>query len=459
MVRPWALSAPVFVLLICLPLLRPLRHPDPRLVSDDEQARLGTVQALVEQHTFAIERTGFRATRCLVVGHDGHWYSDQSPVMSVLLSGPYWVMHRWGLDFDRNPVITEYLLTLFGVTLPVAFAAGLLYRLGRLFELPRPYRAGFALAVVVSSGWISYATVLSAGAAAAALLVMSVTCLFEATLSRSRPAVFAWIAAAGLCGAFAATYELPAAAVLLLLVVVISVMRLPLSARIVGMAVYLAGAMIPLVLYAGLNRPITGDLKPGYLHPELRPIVVELPPDASNRTELRWTEEDEELPTRWHAFTHGFGRFVQAFLGDHGVLTHFPVLIFGVLGFSLVMRRHWPTSTKVLAAACLVGAILVITACVADRLEWKDAMFANRWFVVVLPLTLFWAGAWLRRSHRPATWAVAGVLLCFSTTIALLGATDPQPRQGYDRSTAAAAWTHLFHPPTPPRVAEMIADR
>src|SRR2546428_299657 len=39
-VRPWALSAPILVLLVCLPLLRPLRHPDPRDVSDDELARL-----------------------------------------------------------------------------------------------------------------------------------------------------------------------------------------------------------------------------------------------------------------------------------------------------------------------------------------------------------------------------------------------------------------------------------
>ena len=47
-VRPWALAGPVIILLICLPLLRPLRHP--AQISDDEQARLATIRALVERH-------------------------------------------------------------------------------------------------------------------------------------------------------------------------------------------------------------------------------------------------------------------------------------------------------------------------------------------------------------------------------------------------------------------------
>ena len=41
------MSVPILILLIAIPLLRPLRSPDPRLISDDEQARLATVQAMV----------------------------------------------------------------------------------------------------------------------------------------------------------------------------------------------------------------------------------------------------------------------------------------------------------------------------------------------------------------------------------------------------------------------------
>jgi len=85
-VRPWALSAPIVVLLICLPMLRPLRQPDPRMMSDDEQARLATVQAIVEQHTLAIEATSFPATHDrIAVGP--HIYSNQPPIWRFCSAG------------------------------------------------------------------------------------------------------------------------------------------------------------------------------------------------------------------------------------------------------------------------------------------------------------------------------------------------------------------------------------
>ena len=141
LVRPWGLATPILVLVVCLPLLRPLRHPVN--ISDNEKARLATIQALAEDHTLAIDKTSFAGTldRIRVV-RDGQvrHYSEQAPVMAVLLSGPYWVMDRVGLTFDSNPSLSVYLLTLLGCTLPVAAAAGLAYRLGRVFEVRRPWR-------------------------------------------------------------------------------------------------------------------------------------------------------------------------------------------------------------------------------------------------------------------------------------------------------------------------------
>jgi len=445
MVRPWALCAPILVLLICLPLMRPLRHPDPTQVSDDEQARLATIQAIVEQHTLAIERTSFRATRCLIVRPNGHWYSSHSPVMSAMLSGPYWVMHRCGLTLDDDPVLAEYLLTLLGVTLPVAFAAGLLYRMGRLFELRRPLRAALALGVVVGSGWISYATVLSAGPAAAALVVMGMACLVQATLSRKPAGSLLWTALAGLCVALAATYQLTAIVFLLLLIVPIFAFRWPVSRRVGGIALYAAGAAIPLLLYAGLNRATTGDLRPGFLHAELRPEFASSLSISSAAELTRGFDEDESF-THWQEFTQGTARFFTALFGSHGPLTHFPVLLFGIWGMTMIMHRHWPATTKILACASILGGLVIIVGYTAARQEWKDEMFANRWFVVFLPLMLFWSGAWLRRPHTTAAWVAMAVLLSFSTFVGIIGATDPQPQKGYQGYTLVEAIDHLMHP-------------
>src|SRR5688500_12138896 len=90
LLRPWALSAPVLVLVIALAMLRPLRHADPDRISDDEQARLATVQAIVERGSLDIDGTDFTTHR-KQIEYRNKSYSNQPPMMSAMLSGAYWV--------------------------------------------------------------------------------------------------------------------------------------------------------------------------------------------------------------------------------------------------------------------------------------------------------------------------------------------------------------------------------
>ena len=85
MVRPLALLGPVLVLVICLPLLRPLRHPAD--ISIDEQLRIATVRALVERGTLALDNVQPGQIDGTVL-RDGHPYSAQPPMMALLLSIP-----------------------------------------------------------------------------------------------------------------------------------------------------------------------------------------------------------------------------------------------------------------------------------------------------------------------------------------------------------------------------------
>ncbi|HWE94038.1 MAG TPA: hypothetical protein VG269_08760 [Tepidisphaeraceae bacterium] len=576
LVRPWALSAPILVLLISVPLLRPLRSPDPRMIGDDEQSRLATIQAIVESGTLAIEGTSFRDTRDRIVGipaagekFSPHLYSSQLPMQAALLSGPYWVMHHYGITLDRDPNWVAFWLTLLGVTLPVALAAGLVYRMGRQFELRRPLRAALGLIVVLGSGLISYSTVLNAHAPAAALLLASATCLFHVIRHNSPGRATGWLGLAGLCAALAATIDLPACVFLVLFLPVIFAFRWPAASRVAGVAMYVIGASIPIFLHARLMLPITGDLRPGMLHPELamgtewKPDTgkhrrkadagKELTDDAGRRGRgdagkeqaddagavtqqalqsvqtdstsprvasvalaasdsaslpaspplrvpasdldsaasspslpvslrprvpassalspsprlrvpaslspaLPGDDEDDDNLTRWQSFTHGAIRVFGAFFGGHGIFSHFPIVALGIVGVSLIMHRHWPAATKTLAAATLAGALAVIVCCAAYRPDAGGAMFATRWFVVFLPLTLFWAGAWLRRSHRQSSWTIAGVLLAFSVAVSLIGATGPLPRDGFDRYSFAGAWHNLIHPQQAPPLPPVIAQ-
>ena len=70
-----------------------------------------------------------------------------------------------------------------------------------------------------------------------------------------------------------------------------------------------------------------------------------------------------------------------------------------------------------------------------------------RWaFAVPLGLLLFWAGAWLRREHSPLVWTATAAVFAFSMIVSLVGMTEPYPRDGYDRYTAAQALQRLVHP-------------
>ena len=230
---------------------------------------------------------------------------------------------------------------------------------------------------------------------------------------------------------------------------VILAMRWRPSVRVGGVLMYGIGIVPPILLHLSLSLPITGDCRLGLaavsvptVGPRTPPVV--LPPKGA--------ADDENAvdvpPTAWQTTWVYAARLTGSLLGRHGVLVHFPVLVFGVAGLTTVFRRHWPGPAKVLAAATVVTAAAVSAWYVLRVNDWSAAMFGVRWYVLFLPMVLFWAGAWARKPHHPGTWATAGGLLAFSGVVAVIGATDPMPRRGYDHYTAVAALQRLVDPAT-----------
>jgi hypothetical protein len=242
-----------------------------------------------------------------------------------------------------------------------------------------------------------------------------------------------------------------------LLLIVIFTMQWPILRRVAGIGLFGLGIMPPLFLYLAQTYPITADWKPALMHAELvmtrNSAHAELASwdaigdDLSPPVHPVIDPDDDPPPvSRWQLISRPVGRFLSCLVGQHGLLTHFPVLIMGFFGMLAVFHRNWPASTKTLAIVSLTGAALVITTYAISQADGHTAMFANQWFVAFAPLNLFWAGAWLRRGHRPMSWLAAGILLAFSVTISMIGATDPLPPGGYNHYTAAEAAHRLLSP-------------
>jgi hypothetical protein len=343
------------------------------------------------------------------------------------------------MTFDGNLSMVTYLLTVIGTTLPAAGIAGLVYRMGRLFELPRLWRTVLAATVVFGGGVISYATVLNEHVIAAMLVMSAAACLVHIAISRRRLGAGVWLLVAGFCAALAVTIDLTAGIFLVLLTAVIFSLPWPKTTRLGGLVLYLFGAMPPIFLHCLLVLPITGDWKPGFLHPEMASVHIVAHPTTDNAGD--WDEEPGGL---WSAVGDNIARAGATLFGNHGLLSHFPAAILAVIGISLVMHRHWPSSTKTLAAASLIAPIVVIGFISYGDRSTDEAGYANRWFILFLPMLLLWIGAWLRRPHRPLSWTMAGVLVGFSMIVSLIGATGPLPRTPFTGYTPADALDRLL---------------
>jgi len=458
-VRPWGLVTPILVFLVALPLLRPLRWPEPADISAGELTRLAAIQAMAENHTQAIDRSEFfqglcelnRANPPQTRVIDGSTYSDKPPVLAKILSWIYAMMAAMGLSFRTNPVLVIYLLTLLGATIPVAACGAVLYRMSRLFELGRPYRAAVAVSGVFASGLISYSVVLNSHALAAALVLAACASLLHITNARRHRQVGVWLIICGLCASLASVIDLSASVFLVGLLLVVPVIRAKPSVRIGGVMLYVLGALPPLVFHATLTIPVTGDLLPPCLHQTPAPSAViswapsaEPVRDAADQDAFEDDRSTADAPSLVRRGADAVALLNWRLIGSRGLFSHFPVLIMGVAGIVMILRRHWPASTKTLALVTLVGSTAIVLVCVFSHADWKQRMFGPRWFIVFAPLLLFWAGAWLRKAHRPATWTAVALLTFFSMTIALLGACDPVVRARPGQYTPAAALHELF---------------
>jgi len=329
-VRPWALAGPVLILLFCLPLLRPLRFPDPRDISDNEAVRLATVQSIVERGTLVLDTSQVRVSTSSLIAVGNDRYANQPATMALLLSGAYWVMTRIGLTFADHGPTASYLLTLLGVTMPVAACSGMIYRMARIFELRRPLRMLLGMSCVFGTGLISYATVLNPHAPAAALVLSAAACLIHVTRSPNPRQTSPWLMVAGFCAALAAAIDVPTVIFLALFLPVIFTLRWPIRLRIAGLALYMIGLSAPLALHSALTVPITGDLLPPPFHTEL--FIAPPVPAASTLPPVVEDEVDTFSVSIWQRVGEEIGRCLMALIGEHGLVSHFPILILGVIG-------------------------------------------------------------------------------------------------------------------------------
>jgi hypothetical protein len=417
--RPWALLTPLLVLLIALPLLRPIRMPGG--ASRDEILLLQTVESLSTRGGMAIDPAVWRGKPGTTL-HKGRVVADRPPVYSVLLAAPAWIMLRAGLDWDEHAETMAFLLTIFGATLPVAVGGGVIYRMGRLFELSRPKRAVLALLVTFGGGWISYATVLNPHAPAAASLMCATACLLFVAAAKKSGSALPICVAAGLFSSMACAISPWTMPLAIPLPLVLFAMQIPTRQKLIGFVLMTVGAAPIAWIHTAWSLDSFGSIvAPGSVA-TLQEVVT----------------SDPEISPVLRVGSLGASLF-NVTLGNHGMFTHFPIVIAGLVGLFIVLRKHWPMHAKMLAAISFVGATTVVMIVAARRGSVGGWMFGVQWFVVFLPLVCFWMGALMRRElTKRALWTL--VATCgVSVVVSVAGALQPLPAVPYRSNSAVGA--------------------
>ncbi len=434
MVRPWSIAGPVLVLLLASPLIRPLFSP--ASLTPREAMTLEAVRSVLRHHSLEIDPR--RVTQAEAVYFDGqHFFSLDAPVFPVILSGISWLIERGGILIDENAVLHEYLLILFAITLPTAMSCGLIYRMARSFELQRWWRMMIALAAVLATGWFSYAVVLMPQALSAAMVVVAAASVWHLSNAKNPMLAVGWLAIGAFCASVAAVIDFNAAWMLLLMPIIVLVLKLPWRVRWMGMLLVIAGAAAPITLHATLTPAITGDLLPPRYHAS--ELVSQVP------MLLGQIDDSEPVDASiWIGIGRVLNRAIVFTIGDHGIFSHFPVLVIAMTGALMVLHRHWGRVLKFLAGGVVVAIAVQLIVRMTIRVDMTHLSFAAPGMVAMLPLLVLFSGAWIRRSHGGLVWTVAGIALGVSVMVTLIGATGPAPADGFSRYTAAEAVERLF---------------
>ncbi|MBA4187090.1 MAG: hypothetical protein C0467_03645 [Planctomycetaceae bacterium] len=266
----------------------PATRPDPTpMLSSNDKSRFATIRALVDEKTYSIGKRvypdgqnpkvftdegiiaepQYKSLDIVLrpLGPDAsgpqsrEFYSSKPPLMPMLLAGEYWLLKNlfgWDITRDRFVVIPFIVFTV--NVLPFAVY---LVLLARLIEATGKTDFGRLLAFTagaVGTFLITFSTTLNNHSPAVFCVLFAVYPLVRA-MQEKRDMSPAGYLCCGFFASFAATFDLPAAALLAALGIPLFIARTRNT-----MLFFLPGVLVPLIALLACNYAAMGQLLPAY---------------------------------------------------------------------------------------------------------------------------------------------------------------------------------------------------
>ncbi len=407
-----------------------------RAYSWNDQARIATVEALVERHTFKIEESRYGLFTGDKIMNGSSFYATKPPVLSFIGGLVYeplyliWPVFHDGEKlsyWDREEIIYPF-VTLFTIGISSALMLVFLFKALLLFDMRERFRWWIVFAVGFGSLIFTYTTVFNNHSFSAAWLFIGFYFILRAHLGAAReyqsegskpvrPRMLDGFIG-GMCIALAGVCDLSGALAFLPLGFLLMLMSRK-TLRLLPM--YILGALVFLLPHFALNWKITGDpFTPVYL---MRSKYLTTMPgyfgEVFDQGEVHWYSQE-----RWVYIFHSL-------FGQRGAFLYTPVLLFGFAGLYVAIRRN-TYGLRLAAITALLGIGAGWIYMCFWPANWGGTSYGLRYAVTSTPLIIFFAAALFdgvsKISWKTALFRETAII---GGVLALIGAVYPWGAAGF----------------------------
>ncbi|MBX7106539.1 MAG: hypothetical protein K1X57_20860 [Gemmataceae bacterium] len=406
------------------PIGRP--HPMPTFSSNDK-SRWATVRALVEDHTWVVGRRvtepdgtyrdfgrifdpGYETVDKVLDPKTQQFYSSKPPLLTAVVAGQYWVLHKLGITLERDRWLVVRLIVWSHSMLALgAILVGLVPVLERYGQTDWGRLFTFACACF-GTFLTTFSTSLNNHVPAAAAAFLAVQPWLFADRETTSRYLFT-----GVCAGLAVALELPALSLA-------AGLGLGLLFRCVPgtLLAYLPAFLLPIGLQLGLNYAAIGEFQPVYAKlggadgPWYEyPGSHWLKKPGQVKRGIDWAKDFE--PRSVYA--------AHLLAGHHGVFSLTPIWLLALPPLVGALRTRGTAYDRVLllTLGCTV-AVIVFFAFVTSTANYGGWTSGARWFFWLAPL---WLLAVLRSADRLGNSAPGRALALTCLAVSVFSASYP----------------------------------
>jgi hypothetical protein len=380
-----------------------------QLISWNESSRLAAVQALVERQSWQIDDLPLGGHTGDKIFFKGQFYSSKLPLLTVITTVPYQVLHRiFGSSLkleacDEKEVCAYYWLSLIVIGLSSATLVVLFYQAIQHFNLPATISLSITLLFGFGSMMWPYSLVYNNHVPTALCLFASFLILLQNhpidgsdRITNSRTALFS----SGLLASVAVSFELTAIFLALGLAVLALVHY---RSQIMW---FVLGGVIPLAVTLLLDYQMLGQILPPYFIAEGYDY-----PGAPFSANVGGSRSANSI------FSYTF----RSIISDKGLLAYCPLLLWGFVGLgraiqqkSLGIRREG----IILLVAMLLQFIFIYT----RTNNFGGKAYGARYFIILLPFLFYFLIFSLPINLRPGRANLNLFLLVTAASLSIFSA-------------------------------------